>query len=149
MLVLPEEGNAFDEHAMIVVMPKNVAEEMLDAVTKTDDAKWKTQKMKDMLGKQVGRVPANLCRIFRKLLQNDMLLEIITCYYSGTAEHSISPHFQKVFKRARTSQGRDEPGGGAELKCGYFVRIKETSYDQAVELFKKRLPKEDIEKILF
>ena len=149
LLVLPEDGNVFDEHAMMVVMPKNVAEEMLEAVTRKGDAKRKTQKVKDILGKQVGRVPANLCRIFRELLQTDMLLENITCYHSITVGHSISPHFQKVFKRARARLGRDEPGGGAELKCSYFLRIKDTCYDQAVERFKKRLPEEDFEQILF
>ena len=149
LMVVPEEGNKFDEHAMMVMMPKDVPEVMLDAVTRKGDIKQKTQRVKDILGKQVGRVPANLCGVFRDLIERNMLEGSITCYYGGQAGHSLNPRFQNAFKRARTRQGKDKPGGGAELKCSYFLQIKDICYDEAVKIFNSRLPQEDIQKVLF
>ena len=65
----------------MVMMPKDVPEVMLDTVTRKGDIKQKTQRVKDILGKQVGRVPANLRRVFRDLIERNMLEGSITCYY--------------------------------------------------------------------
>ena len=110
----------------MVMMPKDAPEVMLDAVTRKGDIKQKTQRVKDILGKQVGRVSANLCRVFRDLIERNMLEGSITCYYGGKTSHSLNRHFQNAFKRACTRQGKDKPGGGAELKCSYFLQIKDT-----------------------
>ena len=147
--VIPEEGNKFDENAMIVVISSHAPPEMLEQVTRKGDGKRKPQKVKDILGKQVGRVPANLCRVFRELLGRNIIIESILCYYGGKIGHSKNLHFQQDFKRAHTRQGIDTAGGGAELTCSYFLLIKDDCYEEAVKLFKKRLQKEDIEKFLF
>ena len=83
MLVLPEDGNKYDENAMKVMMPGNVPEEMLNIVTRKADVHRKEQRIRDTLGKQVGRVPANLCRVFRDLLRRGMTEGQIMCYYGG------------------------------------------------------------------
>ena len=122
LIVIPEENNTFDENAMMIKMPKHVPDILLNAVTRKGDNKQKAQRVKDILGKQVGRVPANLCRVFRSLLKRNMLENDITCYYGGNVGHSKNPHFQQAFKKARTRQGKDRPGGGAELNCTYFLQ---------------------------
>ena len=78
MLVLPEEGNKFDNNVMKAMMPDNLAEELLEEITRQRDSSPK--KVKNILGKQVGKVPAKLCRVFRSLLVKEMTVGPIMCY---------------------------------------------------------------------
>ena len=148
MLVLPEDGNAYDENAMMVKMPDIIPEEYHDRTTREGDARQRTQKVADIVGKQVGRVPANLCRAFGDLLTNDMLVGEITCHYGGTARRSIDVPTHQSFKRSRTRQGRDRQGGGAELNCSYHIRVKGSRYEDAVRTFRQRLSREEMAKVL-
>ena len=125
LLVLPEDCNEFDKNAMKVVMPEQVPDEMLEVVTREGDARRAPQKVKNILGRQVGRVSANLCRVFRGTLEKDMVLYTIMCHYGGHVGHSKFPHVHTAFKRARTRFSRDLGEGGAELKCAYLMRIKD------------------------
>ena len=149
MLVLPEEGNARDPSAMKVMMPEDVPAELLDKNTREGDSKRPPQKVRDIVGKQVGRVPANLCRVFRRLVEKEMLVDGITCNYGGTVHRTIDPVFYQRFERARTRFGRDRPGGGAEIKCNYMMRIKEQHFEEAKKLFEDRLSREELERVLF
>ena len=45
-------------------MPHSVPNGMLQMVTREGDSHRPAQKVKDILGKQIGRVPANLCCVF-------------------------------------------------------------------------------------
>ena len=149
LLVLPDTGNQYDKDAMKVVMPDHVPKDMLELMTREGDKNCSPQKVKHILGKQVGRVPANLCRVFWGLLEKDAVLDSrIMCHYGGSAGHSVNPHVHKAFKKARTRWGRDIAGGGAELTCSYLILIKEDSYEDAVKLFKERLSEAEMEKAL-
>ena len=107
MLVLPEEANARDPSAMKVMMPEDVPAELLDKNTREGDSKHPQQKVRDIIEKKVGRVPANLCRVFRRLVETEMLVDGITCNYGGTVRQTIDPVFYQRFERARTRFGRD------------------------------------------
>ena len=105
MLVLPEDGNKYDRNAMKVMMPDCVNEDMLEWVTRDGDSKREAQKVKHILGKQVGKVPANLCRVFHTLLEKEMTLGPIQCHYGGHVGQSTNPHVHQSFKRAHTRFG--------------------------------------------
>ena len=65
---------------MKIVMPHSVRDGMLQMVTREGDSHRPGQKVKDILGKQVGRVPGNLCCVFQKLLQRQMMLGSVVCH---------------------------------------------------------------------
>ena len=88
--------------------------------TRKADVHRKEQRIRDILGKQVGRVSANLCRVFGEVLRRGMTEGPIMCYYGGSAGHSKDPHYQKAFKRACTRYGTGSTGRGAEPNCSYF-----------------------------
>ena len=62
--VRPQEGNRYDENAMKVMMPESVTEALMNAVTRKADAKRKEQRMKDVIGKQVGRLMQTYAELF-------------------------------------------------------------------------------------
>ena len=146
MLVLPEEANARDASAMKVMMPEDVPAELLDKNTREGDSKRPPQEVRDIVGKQVGRVPANLCRVFRRLVEKEMLVDGITCNYGETFRRTIDPVF---YQRFEFEFGRDRQGGGAEIKCSYMMRIKEQHFEEAKKLFEDRLLREELERVLF
>ena len=69
LLIIPEDGNKFDPNAMLVKVPDMVPPSMHSIITRPALKKGsKDQTVKDILGKTVGRVPANLCQTFRSIL---------------------------------------------------------------------------------
>eukprot|EP00112_Aurelia_sp_Birch-Aquarium-sp1_P010843 Seg230.4 transcript_id=Seg230.4/GoldUCD/mRNA.D3Y31 product="hypothetical protein" protein_id=Seg230.4/GoldUCD/D3Y31 len=129
---------------MMVKMPDVIPEEYLNRTTREGDARQRTQKVADIVGKQDGRVLANLCRAFRDLLAKDILVGEITCHYGGTSRRSIDVPTHQSFKRSHTRQGRDRQGGGAELNCSYHLR----NYEEAVRTFRQRLSREEMAKVM-
>ncbi len=84
LTVSPDENNPYDQYAMVVKMPLSVPEE---------DAKRGPQKVREITGKHVGRVPANLSKVFQLLLQKNFLASEIACFYGGRAGHTADvPH---------------------------------------------------------
>ncbi len=77
-----------------------------------------------------------------------MTLGPIVCHYGGNVGHSLNPHVHQAFKRARTRYGKDIGGGGAELNCCYTLRVKDKDYDEAIDIFKDRLTKDEMKKVL-
>ena len=77
-------------------------------VTRDGDSKREAQKVKHIFGKQVGTVPANLCRVFRTLLEKEMTKGPTQCHYGGHVGQSTNPHVHQSSKRARTRFGRRE-----------------------------------------
>ena len=64
LLIVPDPENMFDKDAMNVMMPENVNPEYLHKVTREGDSKREPQRVREILGKQVGCVPANLSKVF-------------------------------------------------------------------------------------
>ncbi|XP_070536910.1 uncharacterized protein [Ptychodera flava] len=99
MVVLHEHNNRYDPDAMKVVMPRleDLPEALLDTATRTGGPT-----VRQLAGLQVGRVPANLCRAFKILLDRDLATKI-TCTYTGEARQSQNPPVQERFQ----SRGRE------------------------------------------
>ena len=96
MAVQKDEGNDFDPHAMVIVMPalEAIHHELHDIIVR--EAKGKKQpeqKVRDNAGKLMGRVPANIGKIFRKLL-HERKIQRITCTATGPPTISRKPPSQ-------------------------------------------------------
>ena len=92
MLVIPDEGNEFDACAMKVVVPRlsEIRPSLHNVVTRKGTAGRPTTTVKDTAGKCVGRVPANLCKVFRRLLEQGHVADI-SCLATGKAFQSRKP----------------------------------------------------------
>ncbi len=119
LLVVPEPGNTYDPNAIKVMMPAVVEPELLEKVTRDGDRRREPQRVQDILGKQIGRVPANLCKLF-KILLSDGFVEEVKCLYNGKAAPTTQPPTQQAYKRAKYYAGKDRAGGGVELTYSYF-----------------------------
>ena len=117
--VEPEENNAYDPYAMKVLTPD---------------------------GRQIGRVPANLCRAFREILTRDLCLGGIQCRFTGEVRQSDNPN---VFQRYRPGARHDRPGGGAELKCTYKLNIRTGKFRRALQVFEQYVPFNDRDRCFY
>ena len=68
MYVQRDDDNTYDKNAMKIVMPElmDIPSELHEAVTRPADKKRAPQKVCDIAGMTVGRVPANLGKVFRE-----------------------------------------------------------------------------------
>lgn len=128
MLVEKDEGNSYDPHAMVIKVPdlKNIPVELHDRVTKEAKGKTSKQTVRDTAGMTVGRVPANVCALFHKLLQNGDVRKI-TCVSVDKPMQSKTPSFRQSFKR--NTKGYDRCGGGAVIPCTYYL----TCFDESAQ----------------
>ncbi|XP_070579003.1 uncharacterized protein [Ptychodera flava] len=121
LVVKKEDHNKKDPKAMSVTMPTldSIPSYLHDAVTREADKRYpKPQVIHDIAGKQVGRVPANLCAAFRRILAGGEAS--ITCRYFGTVQRSQVPPAQQKYQRGHNF---DRRGGGAVCTCRYDVDI--------------------------
>jgi len=134
MLVIPELNNSYDANAMLIQMPaiQDIDENLHEENTGKDDTK-----VTDIAGKKVGRVPANLAVIFRKLLTSGKI-KSISCVSEGRPRHSLNPHFKQFFyKNARS--GRDRRGGGAIIPCTFEINCYETHFEATKKFLQKSI----------
>ena len=98
MLVVPENDNKYDGNAMIIKMPmlNDIDEGFRDEITGNGEG----QRVSDIAGKIVGRVPANLSYMFRKLLK-DFKVKNIECVCEGNPKHSCTPNFKQSFLKGK------------------------------------------------
>jgi len=82
----------------------------------------------------VGKVPANMCRIFSSLL-NERNVSTITCVAVGTPTLSKYTEPQQSFKRKKS--GKDREGGGAMIQCKYILKCYNSCYNDVLEKLKK------------
>ncbi|XP_033761304.1 uncharacterized protein LOC117343104 [Pecten maximus] len=112
-----EENNRYDSSAMKVMVPNlnEIPQYLHENVTRQENINRRlpVQRVRDIAGQQIGRVPANLCRAFRMLLRNNFVQEI-SCFYKGEIRQSLHPHVQQRYRRNPTG-GHDQAGGGADL----------------------------------
>jgi len=95
--------------------------------------------VKDTGGNTIGRVPANLCRAFRKL-KEQKLASNFRCIY--TNEVICLPQ-NKKFKR-NLAGGFDSSGGGVVLKCTYDCNYEETDFEKVADVVKENVPGEEM-----
>lgn len=94
------------------------------------------------LGKQVGRVPANLCRAFFHMLER-RLVQSITCKYMGVVGHSARPAVNQRYQR--NAAGADRPGGGVDLNCQYLFHVEHRHFETAMRLLEQYVPMNDLD----
>lgn len=80
MIVQKDILNSYDPHAMFVTMPQleDIDSQLHNSITEPSKGKEKEQIVEEIAGKHVGRVPANVCEFFNKLLIDGDVKEI-TC----------------------------------------------------------------------
>ncbi|XP_063406139.1 uncharacterized protein LOC134690097 [Mytilus trossulus] len=100
-----------------------------------------------MFSKQVGRVPANLCKAFH-LLTTRGYVENITCRYTGEATVSTRRLSHQQFRRRRGNEIHDQTGGGADLKCHYVIQIKKEYFEHAMHIIEECVTHEDLQQRL-
>lgn len=131
MLVEKEANNHFDPSAMIIKIPQlcKIPTELHNVVTKPKRGKEHEQTVKSNAGKTVGRVPANVCKIFTTLLNNGLVREIC-CWSTGEPCLSRHPYSKQTFKSNRG--GQDRQGGGAVIPCRFDLICYESSYEKVI-----------------
>lgn len=145
MDLIPEEDNSYDPNAVKVQMPslEQMPQTCFDQMTKDEE-----QRVKSLARNVVGRVPANLCGAFRKIMEKDLLLEDIRCEYNGIMSDSVNPPKYQKFKR-NLFGGLDTPGGGVDLKCTYVLIVKKDHLPACISILERGLPREDFEKVTY
>ncbi|XP_069110389.1 uncharacterized protein [Argopecten irradians] len=151
MKVEVEDNNRYDESAMKVMVPSldEIPQHLHGNVTRPENIQRRlpVQRVRDIAGKQIGRVPANLCRAFRMLLRNNYVQEIL-CFYKGEARQSQHPNMHQRFRRNSTG-GHDQAGGGADLECTYYVSIRSANFEQAMHILEEYVPRAELDSRLF
>ena len=129
MEVKLEENNSYDPTAMMVLMPtlEYIPSELHNLVTREENKGEKKQCVSDIAGQQVGRVPANLCKLFRKVIGDADVIKI-KCYAESAPTISKQPPSQQSYKR--NVRGKDRRGGGAVIPCRYVLFCYETSFNK-------------------
>ena len=91
MLLAKEDENLYDKNAMVVKMPElnEIHEKYHNEIVKPAKGKDLLQTVKCNAGKVIGRVPANLCKIFNELII-DSEVHKITCLTIADA-YSVLP----------------------------------------------------------
>ena len=138
MFVKKDEGNSYDPNAMVVKVPdlKEIPAELHDVVTKEAKGKKEKQTVRDTAGMIVGRVPANLCGLFRKLLQDGDIREV-TCVSVDKPMQSKIPSSHQSFKR--NTNGHDRCGGGALIPCTYRLKCFDESSQRVVQFMTEKI----------
>lgn len=136
MKLIPEPNNQYDRNAFSVLMPtlNEIPRNMHSQATRNG------QTVSDIAGRQVGHVPANLCRVFSKL-NTQGLASDLQCKYLGTLTGSATlDHFQAGIRR-------DRPGGGPELHCRYQLTVPANRFRTVMLIFEEFLTHNELERI--
>ena len=92
MKVNEDRGNVYDQNALKVIFPElpAIPSYLLNEVTREADNKHARQTFSSDADKMVGHVPANVCGIFKQLIQDGLVTEIC-CSINGVLAASINP----------------------------------------------------------
>ena len=101
-------------------------------------------------GKQVGRVPANLCRAIRIITEIELCTDVI-CLYKNHVGVSTDPRPEQSFERRSTSltPDRDLPGGGAELQCSYIMKVNTRDFEETMHTLEQHVGVDVLDSKLF
>ena len=95
--------------------------------------------VKDQQGNSVGRVPANLCRAFRKLKDSGLAREFVCTYRNKVFR---VPDYERSFERKAGAM--DSAGGGAVLKCNYSFQYEEKHFEKVAAIVKDNVPSKEM-----
>ena len=140
MEVEMEKDNICDPNAMAIKMPSidDIHQSLHKEITTEGNKTRKEQLVYDIAGKQVGRVPANLCKLFKQLLKNGSVTKII-CLMTDPICLSQIPPAQQSYKR--NINGDDWRGGGAAVHCKYLLSCYDVTYEKVTEFMKNAVDK--------
>ncbi len=151
MYLEADKDNEKDPWAINVLMPgiEKIPENFHNEVTRNADERRRTpQLVKDIAGKQIGRVPANLCKAFSSIMGEDLLKEDIRCQYKGSTHPTTRPPSKRKYQRAFGASTHDIEGGGAAMECTYFFTVKNSAAEERVmKIFKDSLPQDEMQRI--
>ena len=124
-----------DPNAMEVVVPmlQNLPLELLDMVTwpkNPERKRFVDQVVRDVAGKKVGNIPANLCAIFKDLLREGIATGITARCTTNRPRASIRPPTKESFEKR--PNGLDRRGGGVVLDCQYTISLSSSCRHSAV-----------------
>ena len=93
---------------MLVMFPdiSDIPIHLHNDVTRERKGGCPKQRVKDIAEKPVGRVPANLCRVFRKLKKENYLTDDNISKYTGVFAQSLNPPHQSFKRNASGSRDR-------------------------------------------
>ncbi|VDI07438.1 Hypothetical predicted protein [Mytilus galloprovincialis] len=137
-----KEGSRFDPFAMRVMMPvlDNIPHHLHDAVTKESSVRHsRRQTVREIAGRQVGRVPANLCRAFRILNDRNLVTDIACCYH-GTCGPTTNPFSGQRYRHNFSyNRQRDIEGGGAELSYTFTLKTCNAKFEDAMHVLEEHV----------
>lgn len=138
--------NSYDPSAMSVSMPKLdcIPLYLHEVVTREERGRDKEQRVRDTAGRQVGRVPANLCKLFRKLLKNGEVIRVV-CHSKSLPCLSEVPESQQKYRRNHFGKDKDRRGGGAVIPCCYVLKCRDQSYNKVKEFMHAALKRGDFQ----
>lgn len=101
----------------------------------------------DVAGQKIGNVPANLCGLFKDLIDNRRV-KSITCYSTGHKPRSsrIVESSQRFLKSAQG--GRDRRGGGVVLDCKYILTVDSSNRSAVIEEIRDFLKDHDGQEVV-
>ena len=134
VLLVQDPNNRYDRHAIKVMMPAQVP--------------LRFRGLQDNAGQQVGHVPANLCKVFTELINQEILtISDIKCSCTGSVGAPSNIPIHQSFSRHARGFHRDRPGGGAELKCRYVLTVPNNRFRQTMRVFEGLLTRDELELI--
>ena len=123
---------------MVIKTPllSNILCEFHDKVTREAKESSPEQRVKDIADKVVGRVPANLCKLFLLVLSKREVSKITWIASESPVLSKIPPPEQSFF---RNKGGHDRRGGGKVIPCEFQLGCYDSTYDHVYQYFTKTL----------
>ena len=118
-VIVPSLENLPLESHHLVTWPKNPARK-----------RFKDQKIRDVAGKKIGNVPANLCAVFKDLLGRGVATRITARSTAEKPRASVRPPTQQSFQKR--TLGLDRRGGGVVLDCRYIIHVTSSGRSTAI-----------------
>ena len=140
MKVEMEEDNLRDPNAMATKIPSidDIHQSLHKQITRKGNKTRKEQLVCHIAGKQLCRVPANLCRLFKQFLKDGNLTKTTCLMADSPCLSQISP-VQQLYKR--NIKGDDRHGGGAVVHCKYLLSCYDATYEKVTEFMKNAVDK--------
>ena len=135
-----EEDNIRNPNAMAIKMPSidDIHQLLHKKITREGNKTRKEQRVCDIAGKQVGRVLANLCKLFKQLLKDGSVTKITCLMIDPPCLSQITPA-QRSYKR--NIKGDDRRGGGAVVHCKYLLSCYDAIYEKVTKFMKNAVDK--------
>ena len=129
MLLEKEEDKSYDVNAMVIKMPDliQIDTQYLDITVRPCKGKEPEQKVKDNADKVIGRVAANICKVFKELITSNQVKKI-TCMSTENPNISKVPPSQQSFRK--NQHGFDRRGGGGIIPCRYIIYCYDSTFEK-------------------